>query len=121
MTNWMTQLREAYQKLIEAELLRGKEAVKKQAQLAQQGKPGAIAALARVERVGGFQPPNEKEDITDRVARELLNPPHPTGTTRNPTPVQGRRRAIRGTKKEKEEMAGLEQTARLKAANRKMG
>jgi hypothetical protein len=56
MANWMTQLREAYQKLIEAELLRGKEAVMKQAELAQRGKPDAIAALARVERVGPMSP-----------------------------------------------------------------
>ena len=133
MRNW-TQLRETYKAILEAELLKGKSAILRQAELAARRKPLAVQALRRVERLGGFQQPHENEDITGRVARELLNAPHPTGTTRNPVQDQGiDRSVIRGSKQERSEAAGraqaeqiatelaAERAARLKAAKKNRG
>lgn len=113
MANWTQQLREAYRALVEGELLTGQAARRRQKELADQGKELAVKAVRRVERIGGFEPPNETEDITSRVARELLNAPHPAGTIRNPATVQGPRRAIKGSREEREEMAGLEQAQKI--------
>ena len=77
MANWTQQLREAYQKLIEAELLRGQEAVRKQAKLAAEGKPFAVQAVRRVEQLpmSPSQIPSprgnsRKIPIGDRAAKE---------------------------------------------------
>jgi hypothetical protein len=51
MRNW-TQLRETYKAILEAELLKGRSAILRQAELAKQGKPLAVKTLARDENPG---------------------------------------------------------------------
>lgn len=134
----MQQLREAYKALQEAELVKGREAAARQAQLAAQGKPLAVQAVRRVERIGGFEPPNETEDITARVARELAGGPK-AETNRGPKtetnprsrkPKEGYsynptlRRSEAAGRAQAEQIAAelaAERAARLKAAKEKMG
>ena len=52
MAHWTQQIAEAYRALQEAELLKGRAAAAKQAELAKQGNPNAVKAIRRVEKLG---------------------------------------------------------------------
>ena len=61
MAHWTQQIAEAYRALQEAELLKGRVAAAKQAELAKQGNPNAVKAIRRVERLGTMTAPKERK------------------------------------------------------------
>jgi len=62
MAHWTQQIAEAYRALQEAELLKGRAAAAKQAELAKQGNPNAVKAIRRVERLGTMTAPKDRKN-----------------------------------------------------------
>ena len=60
MRNW-TQLRETYKAILEEELLRGRSAILRQAELAKRGNPNAVKSILRKEKVGKMTEPKERK------------------------------------------------------------